>query len=252
MSRIVWTKAEKALISDELERIFAGTPWKTNLDALREAQRILPSERHVVVDHARAWSHKERIRLARAASGRVLKKRAEAEKALQEKIDVAVATGIARPAPEPKEGTTARLARVFDEILDILADKVAQRLQQPGVSISTKAMPLPERVKHNPEPPSAPRVAKTGVLVIGLLGDQVEALPIYNTLDITFLPTEQALSKDYVRRAYTILMTKFINHAVQDKYRKANNLHYCNGGTSDLARILISIAIKEDQALAKV
>jgi hypothetical protein len=95
-------------------------------------------------------------------------------------------------------------------------------------------------------------VAKTGVLVIGLLGDQVEALPIYNTLDITFLPTEQALSKDYVKRAYTILMTKFINHAVQDKYRKANNLHYCNGGTSDLARILISIAVKEDMDLARV
>lgn len=252
MSRIVWTKAEKALISDELERIFAKEPWKTNLDALREAQGVLPAARRIIINHARVWNHKERIRLARGGAGWALKKRAEVEKVRQETLDVAVATGVARPTPEPKEGTTARLARVFDEILDILADKVAQRLRQPGVSISTKAIPLPERVKHNPEPPSAPRVAKTGVLVIGLLGDQVEALPIYNTLDITFLPTEQALSKDYMRRAYTILMTKFINHAVQDKYRKANNLHYCNGGTSDLARILISIAVKEQQVLDKV
>ena len=150
MSRIVWTKAEKALISDELERIFASMPWKTNLDALREAQRVLPAARHIVVNHGRAWSHKERIRLARAAAGQVLKKRAEAEKTRKEAFEVAVATGIARPVQEPKEGTTARLARVFDEILDILADKVAQIKSTGATVVATGAVVVGATVAAGP------------------------------------------------------------------------------------------------------
>ena len=40
-------------------------------------------------------------------------------------------------------------------------------------------------------------------------------------------------------------MTKFINHSVQGKYRKHPNLHYVNGGVSDLKTILHGIFRKE-------
>jgi len=42
-------------------------------------------------------------------------------------------------------------------------------------------------------------------------------------------------------RAHTVLMTKFINHSVQDKYRKAPKLHFVNGGMGELGEVLDSI-----------
>lgn len=240
MTRIVWTNAEKEKVRQQLVTIFLDAPWKTNATALGEAQAVLPLARRIKVTHNRVHSHKGRIHLARKSAEEMKAKRDEIKR---ETLETAIATGIARPVFEAKRGTTERLAAVFDEILDILAEKVADRLRQ--------QVPSPEqnrtftRVKHNPEPPSAPREAKVGVLVIGLLGDQAAALPIYRDLDITFLGTEQALAKDTIRRAHTILMTKFINHSVQEKYRKAPMLHYCNGGTTELAKLLMSIAIKE-------
>ena len=241
MTRVVWTNAEKEKVRQQLVTIFLDAPWKTNATALGEAQAVLPLARRIKVTHNRVHSHKGRIHLARKSAEEMKAKRDEIKR---ETLETAIATGIARPVFEAKRGTTERLAAVFDEILDILADKVADRLRQSPVPSAEQNRTF-TRVKHNPEPPSAPREAKTGILVIGLLGDQIEALPIYPFLDITFLGTEQALAKDPIRRAHTILMTKFINHAVQEKYRKAPELHYCNGGTTELAKLLMSIAIKE-------
>jgi hypothetical protein len=221
----------------------------STMEILREGQSALPANRQRRLSYATVHNCKNMIAEARNRASEQLRNRKLTELALK---PVAPAP-VAPPAPAPEVNAEQRLARMLDEILDILAEKVAARLQQPGVSISTRAMPLPEpnltftRAKHNPEPPSAPRVPKTGVLVIGLLNDQINALPQFNTLDLTFLQTEEALSRPNCRRAHTVLMTKFINHAVQDKYRKADNLRYCNGGTSELAKLLISIAIAEEQ-----
>lgn len=241
MTRVVWTNAEKEKVRQQLVTIFLDAPWKTSMTALSEAQTVLPTERRVAITHNRVHSQKGRIHLARKHAEEVKAKR---DRVAQETLETAIATGIARPVVERKESTTERLAAVFESILDILADKVADRLRQQMPSAEQNRTFT--RVKHNPEPPpSAPREAKLGILVIGLLGDQAEALPIYPFLDITFLGTEQALAKDTIRRAHTILMTKFINHAVQEKYRKAPALHYCNGGTTELTKLLMSIAIKE-------
>lgn len=241
MSRIVWTKEEKEKVSEKLVEIFTASSWKTNPTALQEAQAVLHERRRVSLTYGRVHSFRERIRLARRKAEDLKR-----EKKAQDTFETAVATGIAGPTAERKESTTERLAKVFDELLDILADKVADRLRQQAPVPSVEQNRTFTRVKHNPEPPSVPRETKVGVLVVGLLGGQAEALPIYRDLDITFLETEQALAKDPIRRAHTILMTKFINHAVQEKYRKAPMLHYCNGGTTELAKLLMYIAIEED------
>jgi hypothetical protein len=39
------------------------------------------------------------------------------------------------------------------------------------------------------------------------------------------------------------LMTKFINHSVQGKYRHAPNLRFCNGGITDLSIVLKGIRL---------
>lgn len=242
MTRVVWTNAEKEKVWQQLVTIFLDAPWKTNSCALGEAQAILPQARRIRITHNRVYSHKGRIHLARKHAEEMKAKRDEVKR---ETLEIAVATGIARPVVERKEGTSERLAAVFESILDIFADKVADRLRQQMPTAEQNRMFT--RVKHNPEPPpSAPREARIGVLVVGLLGDQIEALPIYRDLDITFLPTEQALAKDVIRRAHTVLMTKFINHSIQDKYRKAPCLHYCNGGITELTKLLMGIAVRED------
>jgi len=244
MKRIQWTPAERQLVQENMTRAIVDKKLVSTMEILREGQSVLPADRQRRLSYATVHYCKNMIAEARNRASEQLRNRKLTELALKP---------VAPPAPAPEVNAEQRLARMLDEILDILAEKVAARLQQPGVSISTRAMPLPEpnltfaRVKHNPEPPSAPRVAKTGVLVIGLLNDQINALPQFNTLDLTFLQTEEALSRPNCRRAHTVLMTKFINHAVQDKYRKADNLRYCNGGTSELAKLLISIAIAEEQ-----
>ena len=242
MTRIVWNNVEKENISSRLVDVFLNAPWKTNFTALAEAQAVLPTDRRIRVTHNRVYSYKARIEQARRLAGEVKAKR---DRVARETLDTAIATGIAQPVVERKESTTERLAAVFESILDILADKVADRLRQQMPSAEQNRTFI--RVRHNPEPPpSAPREAKVGVLVVGLLGDQIEALPIYRDLDITFLGAEEAVSRDFIRRAHTILMTKFISHAVQEKYRKAPYLHYCNGGTTELTKLLMGIAIRED------
>jgi hypothetical protein len=86
-------------------------------------------------------------------------------------------------------------------------------------------------------------VAKPGVLVIGLLASQAYAvISTWGTrLDLTFMTPEDAVHRPKLVRAHTILMTKFINHSVQDKYRKAAKLHFVNGGMGELGEVLDSI-----------
>jgi len=94
-------------------------------------------------------------------------------------------------------------------------------------------------LRNAPSPQRAPR---PGVLIIGLLGAQVtETIAAFPHLDITHMTGEEGLTRPALLRAHTVLMTKFINHSVQGKYRKAPNLHFCNGGVSELRRMLSEI-----------
>jgi hypothetical protein len=60
-------------------------------------------------------------------------------------------------------------------------------------------------------------------------------------LDLYFFTAEDAVNRPKILRAHTVLMTKFISHAVQDKYRKAPKLHYCNGSVAVLVGMLEKI-----------
>jgi hypothetical protein len=92
----------------------------------------------------------------------------------------------------------------------------------------------------------AVRIRKRSVLIIGLNGCQMETIRQYRPdLDYTFINSDDAISRYTVHKDHTILMTKFINHSVQNKYRKHPNLHYCNGGVGDLKTLLQGIFSKE-------
>jgi len=245
MSRIVWTAEEKEAVFKRLELIFADAPSKGRKDAFRSAQsHTLDPSRWAKITDQRVFNYKGQIEAAHRNGMAIRKKRDETRKTLAEMVAIPAPP----PAPERKEGTTERLAGIFEQLLDVLADKIAERLKAP--------MPREEltehierqfdaeyakRPKHNPEPVSQPRQGRPGVLILGLLNQTGEQMTreFKDRLDIAWMDVDDASKRSPHPMAHIILMTKFINHSVQERWRKrAGVLHFCNGGVSELRQIL--------------
>lgn len=230
-TKIFWNKAELAAVRERLEHELVANPLLRSEEALRRAQSVLPEPRRRKVSGGAIYRYKELIDGARSTA------------ATRRKIEQQrVAAPIPQPAP-PAPAPVAQpdlLRAMLEPLLDALVDKLVKRLV---VQVANSAREPELRVKHNPEPPSSERAPRTGVLVIGLLPSQAAAVVgCFPNLEVTCLTSEEALKRDPLRRAYTVLMTKFISHSVQDRYRKAPNLQLCNGGVSELTEILARIA----------
>ena len=246
MARTVWTIAEKKAIFARMEDYFRMHPNGGRKEALRHAQSVLNSSRWIVVTNQRVYNYKDRIDVARQNA-----RKSVPEKATQAPAAIPAPT----PAPERKESTTERLAQAFERLLDIMADAVAAKVAERISPQMSRAefrehvdqqfeAEYAKRPKHDPRP--VPRLADTplpGVLVIGLLPAQAHSVSqaYKGELDLAFLGSEEAISRPATLRAHTVLMTKFISHAVQDKYRKAPQLHYCDGGITALVGVLDKI-----------
>jgi len=239
MARTVWTDLEKKAIFARMEEYFRMHPNGLRKDAMREAQSVLDSSRWIVVTDQRVFNYKDRIEIARANA-----RKKNAGKALE------APAAIQAPPPEPerKETPTERLAAIFEQLLDVLADKVADRMAermaampapqfQPGISVTE------HRPRHNPEPVSQPRQCRPGVLILGLLPQTGEQLrrEFGHRLDIQWYDSDDASKRNVHPMANVVLMTKFINHSIQERWRKAGVLHYCNGGQSELRQRLASL-----------
>ena len=249
-NKIRWTNAELQKVFEAMVVAFRANPQLSRLDALSAGQQSLPMERRIKVNPGRVFSHKARIEEAQL----------EARKP---------APLPANPAPQatpsPRAETPAeRLAGVLDALLDIIADKLADRLAErlqppPGVKVVKAAAGAPfdleqrkqqlmQRPRHNPEPlPCAPKPGRPGVLVLGLLNQTGEQLrrEFAAELDIEWHDTDEATTRQVHPMAHVVLMTKFVNHSVQERWRKAGKLHYCNGGVSQLREVLLRLAGKE-------
>ena len=237
MSRIVWSHIEKGAVSARLVDVFRQRPNITRKEALRQAQEILHSSRWVVITDQRVFNYKDRIEAAREMALEKLRKKPP------EAIGIPAPILAPTPAPERKETPKGRLADILELLLDVVAESVAARVNRKILEAIPEA-PVAHRPKHDPQPiPHPTGVAKPGVLVIGLLASQAYAvISTWGTrLDLTFMTPEDAVHRPKLVRAHTVLMTKFINHSVQDKYRKAPKLHFVNGGMGELGEVLDSI-----------
>jgi hypothetical protein len=240
MTRIVWTNNEKTTIFDEMARIFAEKPGTDRKTAFRLAQVVIPAERRLVITDQRVFSYKEQIQAAHRAGLQRIMKRKEAPEAPAPML-------APTPEPERKESTTERLAGIFEQLLDVLADKVADRLaERIRVEIETRTTTTTEalhRPRHNPLPVSQPRQLRPGVLILGLLpqtGEQMRR-EFGTRLDIQWYDSDDASKRNVHPMANVVLMTKFINHSIQERWRKAGVLHYCNGGQGELRQILAAL-----------
>lgn len=252
MARVVWTNDEKKAIFARMEEFFRERPNAMRREALQQAQVVVDASRRIVVTDQRVFNYKDRIEIARrnARKPRPVQDVPPLNGTLFGPAPAPVASAAPiptpPPAPERKESPTERLATLLEQLLDVLADKVADRvyvkmLDAPVAAAPAAAAP-PHRPKHDPRPiPShVSGVPRPGVLVIGLLPAQAHHVSqmYYNRLDMSFFSAEEAVTFPKLTRAHTILMTKFINHSVQDKYRKSPALHFCNGGVTELLDIL--------------
>ena len=241
MSRIVWSHIEKGAVSARLVDVFRQHPNITRKEALRQAQEILHSSRWVVITDQRVFNFKIRIEEARHKARHLVLQ--ESKKKPSEAVVAHAPILAPTPAPERRETPKGRLADILELLLDVVAESVAARVNRKILEAIPEA-PVAHRPKHDPQPiPHPTGVAKPGVLVIGLLAGQAYAvISTWGTrLDLTFMTPEDAVHRPKLVRAHTILMTKFINHSVQDKYRKAPKLHFVNGGMGELGEVLDSI-----------
>lgn len=227
MSRIFWSAAEQDAVQEELVRLFRENPAMRDEVAIATAQVVLPMERRRKVHTS--YVYRAKLRLAAA--------RKEAKTAPPAPTP-APPIEPAQPKPQPD-----LLRAILDPIIDALVDRIVERLELKAADFGPGAQhAYALRLKHDPTPPPNDRAARTGVLVVGLLNQQAATIiSHFPHLEITCLTAEEALKREQLRRSHTVLMTKFISHSVQDKYRKVPNLHLCNGGVSELSAILKSV-----------
>ena len=246
--RIVWTKEEKRALRECMIDICYVTPMMSNKGLLQNAQEeVIPYERRSKITDQRVFNYKNLINEARA-------------KAEEHRVKTSKPKPVVAPKPEPTPEPVRKLdtlGEVFELFIDALADRIMdkmiaakQQVEKPELKEPTE-QPILERGWLDAhlekltirKPPVKKRPT---VLVVGLNGCQMETIKTYKPdLDYTFVTAEQALSHYTFNKDHTILMTKFINHSVQAKYRKHPNLHYCNGGVSELKHMLQVIFHKE-------
>ncbi len=221
--KIFWTKSERALVNEALVETFSANPNLTRREALTRAQLVLPFERRRKMTDQVAFNEGKVIDAARDTARTKPQPTPEP---------------VSAPAPEPVNP----LLKIFDDLLDALADRIAERLR-PQMTVTEVKQRIDaefdtqfKRYKVEVKPAN-PR--KPTVLIIGLNGTQMARVSdSYLDVKFTFMTAEEAVSRNRANADHTILMTKFINHSVQNKYRQVPNLHYCNGGVSDLGTLM--------------
>jgi hypothetical protein len=133
-------------------------------------------------------------------------------------------------------------------VLDIVAEAAAERVAAKvadrlalQVQVETTTTSAPFRPRHNPEPTAtAPKTNRPGVLILGLLNQSGEQLrrEYGHRFDIQWYDSDDATTRSVHPMAHVVLMTKFVNHSIQERWKRAGVLHYCNGGVSQLREII--------------
>lgn len=236
--RIHWTDEERKDVYNRMVEVYAEGKYTSAQNVMRKAQDVLPLGRRRktypnMLYKLKDWMLEARMEAHTSARNRKL-------------TEVALETQAAKvaPAPQPTEPT---LSELLEKLVDQLAKRVAAEvLKDLSKYLSTQSPPYQNnnlQLEVNPvSVAQPPKVRRKTVTVIGLKGQQVTTIEqSYPELDITFMATQEAIGRKTVTSDHTVLMTKFINHSAQNKYRNAKNLAYCNGGVSELSSILRTI-----------
>lgn len=227
MKRIVWNHSEKSAIFNEMVELLIEEPNMHPRDVLTRCQTVLPVNRRRDVSYNMIFNYKSTVSKAEVEAKKRKLKKPKTE-------DSSVKAG--------QSDLGDMLEQLMKKFAGIVVDEIQRRypapfhIQYPNKQVHTSTVDKAVESKtpeQNPQP---------GILIIGLNGHQMSLVRSrHPRKDIMFLHIDDAMSHAAIKRDHTVLMTKFISHAVQDKYRHAPNLHYCNGGLSELHTLLNNI-----------
>lgn len=243
-TRIVWTQEERTSVVQRMVHLLNAVPVNYSKKGLVIAGcAALPETRHRSV-----FTNKELTDMNAQA-------RSSAASSIKGAVVVPAPTAVT--AQPLQQVIKSELGAALEHLIDLVVDRVVARVQSRLVTEKAASTPAPVAVPsfdpalaranlaQRSALPTAEHRPRPGVLIIGLLGAQViKVIEAYPHLDITHMTGEEGNTRPALLRAHTILMTKFINHSVQGKYRKAPNLHFCHGGVTELCRVLQDIGAK--------
>lgn len=261
-TRIVWTAQERATVKAGLVEVFKTSLTLTRKYALRQAQMGLPFERRRRITDQVGFYEQEMIESARNAARTVV--HAEPETVCRSPycecsvgecknghVDMRGTSPAPRPAVAPlPEPVTAGLGATLEQLIDLVADRVWARIQSRLVTEKASASPGYDAViaranaQYRSQAPSEGRAPRVGVLICGIRPHQGHALVRdFPALDITCYDSDEARTKAVIRRAHTFLLTRFLSHQVDERFKGSTpNLHRLPGGYSELREELTRLA----------
>ncbi len=221
MKKIRWTEHERDLIiMTAVEYYNSGT--YTAIAALRQAQVVLsPDRRKPMKSHSAIPDLLKELKV-RAARSVPPQKEVKPKAPEPSKIEAPKASDTT--LEESFNGLVRTLAAKFSEVLKQEVKKVILELEH-----DFKAQ------KHDPTY-AAIGSSKPRVVVIGLLGDQVNNInhEFGSIFDLKFIDTDRAMGMSPPDADAYLLMKNFINHPLYHKYQSYPNHVLIDGGMTSL------------------
>lgn len=227
--KVVWTKEERATVQNALVAWFSTAPYSDRKEALRQAQAALPHDRRRKITDQVVFAMKDKIHEAQ-----------ERGVAYHEELKK-----MPRVTVEPEIQVRPSIGALFEDLVVAIAEAVLEKIEG---RFTAGATATPE---HNAAMARANSVLREAMnsaaaslhpnkqrwLIVGLIEPQFrvvdQQLRKIREIELKYLTAEEAKNRPALDADHVVLMTKFINHAVQDKYRSTRaRVHYCNGGTS--------------------
>lgn len=243
MARIVWSRAEREIVNGRLFELYCVKRDLPRKYALSMAQEALPIGRRVVITDQRVFNYKMALEQAQTQAVKFSRRAPEGKP--EKPPEPAAPISTPAPTPEARRDPAGGLAGVLEALLDAIADRVAERV----------VLQLPQHVPPSPAGPSigaqvfAQRSdigsgkARPGVWLLGVqsaMGFQLRD-KYRDRLDIDYLDSDEAAKRTPSTRAHIVMMTRFVSHSVQERWKKSGRFHHCNGGLTALEGILDSL-----------
>lgn len=266
-TRIQWSAMERAAIAQQIRAIQARDPALGTKDMLREAQMVLPMERRRKITDGAVFVLKKWVNDIR-------------HEPTPEPVLDPVPPPVPDPTPEPPknpvliEGEMLTRAMVGEAVLalvreitrEVMREMRAEREREEAESERERYRDLSNRVsagiaRDNDRQQGREnrtlrehlqmgdshfvKPQRLSVAVLGIQPAQASAVrEAYRVqrfaVDFDFYDSNEAAKRTVVQRDVIIIMTKFISHSVQERWRPAAPktfpppFVYCNGGVTEL------------------
>lgn len=222
MKKIRWTEHERNEVIHTAVRYYIGGGY-TMLASLRQAQQLMiqPDRRRRLASHSAA---PDLIKLLKQKIANTVPPQKEEKPKAPEPSKIEAPKASDMTLEESFNGLVRTLAAKFSEVLKQEVKKAILELEH---DFKTQ--------KHDPTY-AAIGSSKPRVVVIGLLGDQVNNInhEFGSIFDLKFIDTDRAMGMSPPDADAYLLMKNFINHPLYHKYQSYPNHVLIDGGMTSL------------------